>query len=139
MPTPRKVKEISLPTGALVAAVILTVASPWPAPIFSNVETIPSGKPSTVSAISPLKPWRRSALTEKTASPAADLELGGRAVTERRGKELARVKGIGRMVSGRATVYCGFEGPLVVLPRTMMVRVPSSAPDLALSLILVRV
>src|SRR5438876_8062171 len=98
MAAPRKVKEISLPTGALVVAVSLTAASVWLAGIFSKVETTPSGKPSTLSAISSVNPSLRSAFTEKAASPAADLVPGGKAVMESRGKELAKAKGIGRIV-----------------------------------------
>src|ERR1051326_3705876 len=98
---PTTVRETSLPTGALSVAVSLKAASPVPRAMFVEVITNPSGTPSTVRLMSSVNQPRRFALTENSASLAADFLSGGKAVTVRRGNELASVNGRGSIVSGR--------------------------------------
>src|SRR5437763_15767429 len=96
------VKETSLPAGALSLATILYAASDAPRVMFVELMTMPSGTPSTFKRMSSVNQPRRLALTENSASLAADFLSGGKAVLARRGSELVSVNGNAFTVIGGA-------------------------------------
>src|SRR5439155_7157268 len=137
---PTTVRDTSLPAGALSVATILNPASEAPRLMLVELRVRPSGAPSTLRVISSVNHPRRLALTENSASLAADFLSGASAITASRGKELASVNGIGSMVSGIARLYSATFWPFTLASALNSTnRVPVSESVFALNLIVARV